>query len=218
VPGAALAGALVAGAVLYGLSWRGGVHGYRLVLVGIGLTALLQAGVNYVLTRGRIFDVAEAYTWLVGSLNGVGWQQVWPLVAALGVLLPAALLLGRQLEVLQLGDEVARALGVGVERSRLALLAVAIVLVGMAVAACGAVAFVAFVAPHVARRLTRSVSPAAVLPVAACCGALLVSGADVAGRLAFSPTEIPVGILTAIIAAPYFLILLRRANRIGATG
>lgn len=218
VPLAALGGALAAGAALYLLAWRGGVHGYRLVLIGIGLAALLQAGVEYVLTRGRIFDVSEAYVWIVGSLNATDWAQVWPLLAAVLVLLPLAFALGRQLEALQLGDDVARAVGVGVERSRLALLAVAVLLTGFAVASSGPIAFVAFVAPHIARRLGRTVAPAAVLPLAAAVGALLVTGADAAGRLLFAPTEIPVGIITSILAAPYFLFLLRRANRLGVTG
>lgn len=156
--------------------------------------------------------------WLVGSLNGRGWEQVWPLAATLALLLPAGLALGRQLEALQLGDDVARALGVGVERARLALLAVAIVLTAIVVSAAGPIAFVAFIAPHIARRVSATVSPSGVLPVAAASGALLVLASDLAGRLLFAPTEIPVGIVTAIVAAPYFLHLLRRANRLGITG
>lgn len=218
VPLAALGGAVVAGVALYALAWRAGVQGYRLVLVGIGVAALLSAGINYVLTRGQIFEVSQAYVWLVGSLNGRGWEHVWPLAATLGVLAPLGFALGRQLEALQLGDDVARALGVGVERVRLALLAVAIVLTAVAVAAAGPIAFVAFIAPHIARRVSATVSPSGVLPVAAASGALLVLGSDLAGRLLFAPTEIPVGIVTAVIAAPYFLYLLRRANRLGVSG
>lgn len=218
VPAAALGGALAAGATLYLLAWRGGVHGYRLVLIGVGLTALLQAAIEDVLTRGRIFDVAEAYVWLVGSLNATDWAQVWPLAIGTAVLLPLAFALGRRLEALQLGDDVARALGVRVEPARLALLVVAVLLCGMAVAASGPIAFAAFVSPHLARRLGRTVAPSAVLPLSAAVGALLVSSADAAGRLLFAPTQIPVGIITAILAAPYFLVLLRRADRLGVTG
>jgi len=154
----------------------------------------------------------------VGSLNGRGWEHVWPLAATLAVLLPTALALGRQLEALQLGDDIARALGIGVERTRLALIAVAVVLTAVAVSAAGPIAFVAFIAPHIARRLCVSVAPSSVLPVAAAIGALLVLVSDLVGRLLFSPTEIPVGIVTSILAAPYFLHLLQRANRIGASG
>ena len=204
--------------LLYALAWRGGVQGYRLVLVGIGVAAALEAGVSYLLTRGQIYEVQEAYIWIVGSLNGRGWNHVWPLVIALAALLPLALVLSRSLEALQLGDDIAKALGVGVERSRLGLLLVALGLTAIAVASAGPIAFVAFVAPHIARRISGTVSPPAILPVAAAAGALLLLCADLAGRLLFAPTEIPVGIVTAIIAAPYFLYLLRRANRIGATG
>lgn len=208
VPVAALAGALTAGALLYVLAWRHGIQGFRLVLVGIGVAAFANAGISYVLTRGRIFEVETAYVWLVGSLNGRGWEQVWPLAVGVGVLVPLILALSRRVRVLGLGDDVARSLGLGVERSRLLLLGSAVLLTGLAVSAAGMVNFVAFVAPHIARRLTRGSS----LLAAAGCGAVLVVGADLLGRTLSPPTEIPVGILTSIIAAPYFLLLLRRAR------
>lgn len=218
VPLAALAGALVSGAALYGLAWRGGVQGYRLVLVGIGLAAFAQAGVGYVLTEGRIFEVAAAYVWLVGSLNGRGWEQVWPLALTLVLALPAVAALARRIDVLELGDDLARSLGLHVERSRLALLAVAVVLTGVSVSATGPVGFVAFISPHLARRISGATSNQALLPIAAGCGAVLVLAADLAGRMLFAPSEIPVGIVTSVLAAPYFLVLLRRANRVGAAG
>jgi iron complex transport system permease protein len=212
VPLAALAGALVTGALLYLLAWRGGVQGYRLVLVGIGVAAMLQAGVSYVLTRGGLLDVQQAYVWMVGSLNGRGWEHVWPLAAALAVVAPALPAIARRLAALQLGDDLARALGVGVERARLVALGAAVALTGVAIAATGPIAFVAFVAPHVARRLGRTASPGPVLAVAGAVGAVLVTGADLAGRELVAPTEIPVGIVTAILAAHYFLYLLRRTR------
>ena len=208
---AALAGALVAGALLYALAWRRGVSGHRFVLVGIGMAALAQAGVGYVLTEGRIFEVSEAYVWLVGSVNGRGWEHVWPLAAALLLLSPALVALARRADMLELGDDLARGLGVHAERSRLALLAAAVVLTGIAVAATGPVGFVAFVAPHLARRIGRPASLQGLLPLAAACGAALVVVSDLAGRVLFAPTEIPVGLITSILAAPYFLLLLRRA-------
>jgi iron complex transport system permease protein len=217
VPLVALCGAAATGAALYLLAWRGGVQGYRLVLVGIGVAALLQAGVSYVLTMGQLVDVTRAYVWLVGSLGGRGWEHVWPLVVTIAVVLPLGPALVRRLAALQLGDDVARALGVGVERARLALLAVAVALTAVAVAGAGPIPFVAFVAPHIARRLSGSVSPSAVVPVAGAAGALLVLGADLAGRVPFAPTEIPVGIVTSIVAAPYFLYLLARTGRQGVT-
>ena len=211
LPPAALAGALVSGALLYALAWRRGVSGHRFVLVGIGMAALAQAGVGYVLTEGRIFEVSEAYVWLVGSVNGRGWEHVWPLTAALLLLSPALVALARRADMLELGDDLARSLGVHAERSRLALLAAAVVLTGTAVAATGPVGFVAFVAPHLARRIGRPASLQGLLPLAAACGAALVVVSDLAGRVLFAPTEIPVGLVTSILAAPYFLLLLRRA-------
>ena len=211
VPLAALAGALLSAFALYALAWRRGIHGYRLVLVGIAVAALAQAGIAYVLTQGRIFEVARAYVWLVGSLNGRGWDQVWPLVAALAVLLPLLLVLARRVDVLKLGDEIAASLGVGVDRTRLLLLGVAAVLTGVAVSCTGPIGFVAFAAPHLARALARTAQALPALLAAAVCGALLVLAADLAGRMLFAPTEIPVGIVTSILAAPYFLLLLRRA-------
>jgi iron complex transport system permease protein len=218
VPLAALGGAFAAGIALYGLAWRGGIHGYRLVLSGIGIAAIAQAGISYVLTEGRIFEVARAYVWMVGSLNGRSWEHVWPLAATLAVIVPLLLVAARRVDVLRLGDDLARTLGVGAERTRLVMLAAAVVLTGVAVSSCGPIGFVAFLAPHIARRLSHAASTQSLLLAAAGCGAVLVLVADLAGRLLFSPTEIPVGIVTSIIAAPYFLFLLRRANRLGVTG
>ena len=210
VPLAALAGALISGVALYGLAWRRGIHGYRLVLVGIGITALADAGIYYVFTEGRIFEVARAYVWLVGSLNSRGWAQVWPLVAVLVALLPLLLALARNVDVLRFGDDVAAGLGVRVERTRMLLLGAATVLTAVAVACAGPIGFVAFASPHVARALIGVASVRSALIAAAACGALLVLAADLAGRMLFTPHEIPVGIVTSILAAPYFLFLLKR--------
>jgi iron complex transport system permease protein len=216
VPLAALAGALASGAVLYALAWRGGIQGYRIVLVGIGVAAFAQAGISYVLTEGRIFEVSQAYVWLVGSLNGRDWTEVWTLAGALALLAPALLGLARRVDVLELGDDVARGLGLGVQRTRLAMLGMAVVLTAVAVSSAGPIGFVAFVSPH--RRLATPACTRDLLLAAAGCGAVLVLVADLAGRLLFAPTEIPVGIVTAIVAAPYFLVLLRRAHSVGVAG
>jgi iron complex transport system permease protein len=218
VPLAALGGALLAGIALYALAWRGGVQGYRVVLVGIGVAAFTNAGISYVLTQGRIFEVSQAYVWLVGSLNGRGWEDVWPLAAAIAVIAPVMVALGARADVLDLGDEVARSLGLGVERTRLMLLGAGVILTGVAVSSGGPIGFVAFIAPHIARRIARPARVQDLLLVSAVCGAVLVLVSDVIGRMLFSPTEIPVGIVTSVLAAPYFLFLLRRAHRIGAPG
>ena len=211
----ALAGALLTAATIYGLAYRRGVSSYRLVLVGIGVSALLSAVTSYLLTRARIFDAQRATVWLTGSLNGRSWGHVRPLVAALAVLAPAVACLHRRLRILQLGDETARALGVPLERTRGALVLVAVALAAVATASAGPVAFVAFVAAPVARRLVRA--PLAVVP-AALTGALLLLVADLVARRAFAPAELPAGIVTGAVGAPYLLWLLARANRVGRGG
>jgi len=218
IPAAACLGGLVTALAVYLLAWRNGIHGTRLVLVGIGVSAMLVGGINYLLTRGEIGDVQRATVWLIGSVYARDWGHVVPLAIACGVFVPLALLLSRALDALQLGDDVARALGVRAERARGALILAAVCLAAFAVAAAGPVAFVAFVAPHLARRLVPGAGPGVILPLAGLAGAALVAGADAVGRVALAPTELPVGILTTLLAAPYFLVLLHRANRLGASG
>ncbi|HEY8523810.1 MAG TPA: iron chelate uptake ABC transporter family permease subunit [Acidimicrobiales bacterium] len=216
VTGGALAGALGASLSVYLLAYKRGVTGYRFVLVGIGITFMLEAVVSYLLTRGRIEDVHEATAWLNGSLNGRGWDDVRPMGWALLVLGPAALLLARQLRMLELGDDMAKGLGLRVERARGALLLVAVVLAAVATASGGPIRFAALVAPQIARRLVGERSVA--LVPSAVCGALLVTASDLVGRRLFAPTELPVGVVTAVVGAPFLLWLLARANRIGSAG
>jgi iron complex transport system permease protein len=210
----AFAGAVGAAILLYLLSYRGGLSAYRLVLVGIALTAAFDAGISYLLTRGDIFEVQRATVWLIGSVSLSDWGDVRTLGLALLVLAPVAVALGRRLDALRLGDDLARGVGVPVERTRLSLVLVAVTLAALGVSVAGPVAFVAFIAPHIARRLAGT-SGAAALPVAIAVGALLVLGSDLVAQHAFAPTGLPVGIVTALLGAPYFLYLLQRANRLG---
>ncbi|HWH30411.1 MAG TPA: iron chelate uptake ABC transporter family permease subunit [Mycobacteriales bacterium] len=213
LPVAAVLGGFVVAALLVALSWRAGFSGPRLVLVGIGLAAAGSALTDYLLVRAEIDDAQRAVVWLTGSLNGRGWEHVRPVALALLVLVPAALALGRGLSTLSLGDDVARALGVRVDRTRLAVVAVAVGLAGVATASAGPVLFVALVAPQVALRLART--PAPPLAASAAAGALLVVAADLVGRTGLSAlgtgTELPVGAVTALVGAPVLLWLLRRS-------
>lgn len=213
---AALGGAVVSAAVMYALAYRRGVSGYRLVLIGIGVDAALRAVTSYLLTRAEIFEAQRAIVWLTGSLNGRSWDHAIPVAVTVGALLPATLLLGRQLRLLELGDDTARSLGVRVEPVRLALIAAAVALTAVATASAGPIAFVALIAPQIAWRLTRNAGTP--LVAAALVGAALVLVADLVARRAFSPTELPVGVVTGLIGAPYLLWLLARANRTGAGG
>ena len=211
----ALAGALVTAFGIYLLAWRGGVSPYRLVLVGIGMAALLASITQYLLTRAEIFEAQRAVVWLTGSLNGRGWEHVRTIGIADLLLLPLVVALVGPLRLLQLGDDAAKGLGVAVERTRLVLVLVAVGLAALATAAAGPVVFVAFVAPPIARRLTRA--PLAV-GCSALVGALVVLLSDLVARRAFAPTELPVGVVTGVVGAPYLLWLLARANRVGRGG
>jgi iron complex transport system permease protein len=210
LPAAALGGALLMAVLVFGLAWRAGVDGYRLVLVGIGLAAMAQAIVNYLLTRSRIQDASVANVWLTGSLNGRGWDQGLPLAVALVVLLPAALALSRVLSVLQFGDETARGLGVRVPLAQGATVVVAVALAAFAVSAAGPVQFVALVVPQIAVRLAGGSRPP--LVASGLLGALLVVTADLLARTAL-PDSFPVGVVTSVVGAPYLLWLLVRGRR-----
>ena len=210
VPAAALAGALATSALLFGLAWRQGVDGYRLVLVGIGLSSIALAVVQYLLTRSAIWDAAAANVWITGSLNGRGWDQARPLGLALVVLVPLALATSRVLGVLQFGDETARSLGVRVPLAQGAVVVVAVALAAFAVAAAGPIQFVALVVPQIAVRLAGGSRPP--LVASALLGALLVVASDLVARTVL-PETFPVGVVTAVVGAPYLLWLLVRGRR-----
>jgi iron complex transport system permease protein len=208
----AFAGGMTLAVAIYVLAYKRGVSSYRFVLVGIGLSSMAVALTSYLITRAEIYEAAEANIWMIGSLNAVGWETILPLTLVLALMTPVALALGGRLHALQLNDDLATELGVGVERSRLLLLLVGVVFAGIGTAAAGPIAFVAFLGPPIARRLTRTPLP---LVAAALTGALIVLTADVMGRRLFAPTEIPVGIFTGLCGAPYFLWQLARVNRTG---
>jgi iron complex transport system permease protein len=211
VPLAALAGGLVTATTIYLLAWRKGIQGYRLVLVGIGINAVLIAAVNWLLTVAEIYQAAQAQVWLNGSLNARGWDDVVPVAVALVVLLPAALALAHLLGGLQYGDDTARGLGIRVDGGRTVLLLVAVVLASIATAAAGPIAFVALVCPQIAQRLCRT--PVPPIATSAIIGAALTVVADLIARTALPGTEMPVGIVTAVLGAPYLLYLLARNRR-----
>ncbi|MDM4719225.1 iron chelate uptake ABC transporter family permease subunit [Micromonospora sp. WMMA1363] len=211
--GAAVAGGLGTGVLVYALAWRRGVHGYRLVLVGIGVAAILTGVNGWLLTRAPLMDAARAVLWLTGSLDGRGWSHGVPV--ALAVLGTAVVLAGAgpALRLVELGDDAATALGVQVRRLRLALLATAVLLVSLAAAAAGPVNFVALTAPQLARRLTRAPGPN-LLPSAAL-GALLLVSADQVAQRAFAGHQLPVGVVTGILGGGYLIWLLASERRAG---
>ncbi|MGY1710070.1 FecCD family ABC transporter permease [Geodermatophilus sp. SYSU D00758] len=210
IPLAALLGALATGLLLLGLTWRRGIDGYRLVLVGIALWAAAAALTDWLLTRAEIYDAASAYVWITGSLNARTWDQAVPLAVSLAVLVPVALATSRALGALQFGDDTARGLGLRLTGTQAVVVLVAVLLTAAAVAAAGPIAYVALVVPQIALRLTDNSRPP--LVTSALLGAVLVVGADLLTRTVL-PQALPVGILTAAVGAPYLLWLLVRGRR-----
>lgn len=210
LPLAGLAGGLVAGLLVYGLAWRKGIEGFRMVLVGIGISAVAGNFTQYLLTVGDVTDAARAMVWITGSLNGRGWEHVVPVAIALVVLIPVALVLGHVLGALQFGDETSKGLGVRVDLSRSMLILVAIVLASVATAAAGPIAFVALATPQIVLRLAKTATPPLFGSVVI--GGVLVVLSDVVARTIYR-IELPVGVVTAVLGAPYLMYLIVRSRR-----
>jgi iron complex transport system permease protein len=210
LPIAALVGGLGTAALVYALAWRRGIEGYRLVLVGVGIGEVAEAVTAWLLITAQIYAAAQATVWLTGSLNGRGWEHVVPVGLALAVLVPVALLLAFGMGALQFGDDTARGLGVRVDRARSVLIIVAVGLAAVATSSAGPILFVALVVPQICQRLVGAARPP--LLASAVYGALLTVTADLIARTVIG-AELPVGIVTAILGAPYLLYLLVRRNR-----
>jgi len=209
LPLAAMLGAGLAALLVYGLAWNHGASPLRLVLVGVGVSAMLAAATTFLLVFSPLTTTLSAYVWLTGSVYGASWPEVRALgLWWLALLLPLAAL-ARHAVLAQLDDDLARGLGVRLQLQRAALLALAVALAGVAIAWGGAIAFVGLIAPHIARRLLPGGFAAQAL-MAALVGALLVMLADLLGRTLFLPLDLPAGIFVAALGAPFFLYLLIR--------
>lgn len=210
IPLAALCGAFLTAAVIYLLAWKGGIEGFRLILVGIGINAMLVATIGWLLISAKIEDVSRAQVWLNGSLNGANWDKMWPV--AIAVVVIGVLVVGSTftLGALRLGDDNAASLGINLGAAQTRLLVSSVALAAVATAAAGPVGFVALAAPQLALRLVRSPGPP--LIASALTGAVLVVGSDVIARTLL-PVELPVGIVTSALGGPFLLYLLVRNNR-----
>ncbi|CAG7648600.1 Fe(3+) dicitrate transport system permease protein FecD [Paenibacillus solanacearum] len=208
LPAAALAGALAAFALLLLLSKRLTLSPAALALVGVAIGAVLQAGTQYLIVTHPT-NINTVLLWLSGSLWGRGWREALSLLPWIALLLPAAWLSSGKLNVFLLGDETSISLGLDTIRQRFWLLLLAVALAGISVAAVGAIGFVGLIAPHMARSLIGSRNQW-LIPLSALIGANLMLLGDCIGRIVITPREVPVGIMTAIIGAPYFVYLLRR--------
>jgi iron complex transport system permease protein len=212
VPLAALAGGLAAAALVAVLAADGALRGRRVLLVGIALSTALTGVTQYLLTRIDVYDAQRAATWLTGSLNARGWDEAAPVAAGLAVLLPVVLVLAHSNRALLFGDDLVTAWGVRGGRVRVTLLVAAVCLAALATSAAGPVAFVALVSGQAARRVARVPDIPPLL--AGLTGALVVLVADTVARTAL-PVQLPVGVLTALVGAPYLLYLLQRRRTNG---
>lgn len=212
LPVVAFVGGMSVALLIYVLAWRNGTSTpIRLILIGIGVSAIITAITTVLLLFGNINDVQQAYVWLTGSVYGRNWEHVKALAFWLLLLLPPALLLARSLNMLNMGDDTAKGLGMRVERGRAVLLFISVALTAGAVAIAGTIGFVGLVAPHITRRMVGP-SHEGLLPVSALVGGTLVVAADLIGRWIAAPSELPVGIVVALIGAPYFALLLIRGR------
>jgi len=208
---AAMVGGIATALLVWLLAWRNGVDTFRLIIVGIGIRALLMAFNSWLVISASLDAALSAGLWSAGSLNGLTWAKL-PLTGTLIVMaLLGAGLLARRMRLLEMGDESACALGVPVERTRMLLMLVGVMLTAAATALVGPVSFVALVAPQIARRLGGGLR--LLLPMSALCGALLLLGADFAAQRLFQPYQLPVGVITVSLGGLYLLALLVRESR-----
>ncbi|QSB12459.1 iron ABC transporter permease [Lysinibacillus fusiformis] len=210
LPLAAFIGAAIIAVILMLFVYKKGAQPNTLALVGIALGAICQAGIEYFMIKFPD-DVSATLLWLTGSLWARGWDQVYILLPCL-ILIPLLIGLTSKLDILSLGDDIATGLGERSKFLRYILLGVSVVLTGVCVATVGSIGFIGLIAPHIARRIVGSKFKV-LLPASALFGAILLLVADSLGRGLFPPIEIPAGIITAVIGAPYFLYLLRSERK-----
>lgn len=207
VPLIAVAGAFGAGMLNYVLAWRKGVSPLRLVLIGVGLSTAFGALTTFLLISGPSYLASQVLNWMTGSVYGTGWKHILALAPWLALFIPVSFLFSRSLNAQAMGDEIAIGLGIRVQRDRILIMLCSIALAGAAVGIAGTLSFVGLIAPHMARRLVGN-AHGVMIPASAMVGAILVILADLAGRMLFQPLDIPAGVFTAAIGAPFFLYLL----------
>ena len=207
LPLAGFFGAALMAAAVYLLAWRGGTSSLRIILIGIGLGALASAATTFLSAFGEIGDVQRAMIWLAGSVYDADMGKVRLLFLWLIVPLALAWMSSRELDLIRFGDPSARSLGQRVDLIRGIMIVLCTLISGAAIAAAGLVGFVGLVAPHIASRLAGP-SHARIFPVAALSGAALVAASDLLGRVVIAPVQLPAGIVTGLIGAPFFAYLL----------
>ena len=218
VPVAAFAGSLAGVAIAYlsgalGGSAAAGPGTATLLLAGVAVSMFLTAVQTYVQQRATS-DLQQVYSWLLGSLSGATWQQALEILPYSVVSVTLVLLHGRQLDVLSVGDEEARTLGIHPGRTRLIVVAACALAAAGAVAVSGLIGFVGIVVPHIVRRLTSNTSYQVVLPLSLLAGAGFLVLADTLARTVLSPAELPIGVVTALVGSPFFVWVLRSTRAV----
>ena len=205
VAAGAVIGGLATSLLVWLMTWHTGLRGFRLVLVGIGVGSTLAALNSLLVVRASLTQAQTAASWLAGSLNDIVWERSFALMIAMALVVPALLLVTRPLGAIRFGDNVAAGLGVSVNRYRVAALFIGVLLVSLATATTGPVAFVALAAPHIAKTLTKTTGVG--FTSSALMGALLVFGSDLIGRYAI-PGGMQVGVVTGAIGGLYLMYLI----------
>ncbi|MEV7225749.1 iron chelate uptake ABC transporter family permease subunit [Polymorphospora sp. NPDC051019] len=207
----ALLGGLGTGLLVWALAMRRGLQGYRLIVVGIGVSALLAAVNAYLLITLSLEQAAAAAMWGAGSLDTTTWSQLVPVALALLLLAPVTALLGRGMGLLPLGDDAAIGRGLDAGRLRVWLLLVGVTFTAVVTAVAGPISFVALLAPQLAVRLTRT--PHIPLACSALMGAVLLTVSDLVARTVIAPTQLPVGVVTVVLGGVYLVWLLAARTR-----
>ncbi|UVI31027.1 FecCD family ABC transporter permease [Paenibacillus spongiae] len=211
LPVAAIIGAGTVSLLIYVLAWKKGVSPIRLVLIGIGAAAATGALTTMLIVLSSTASASQAYIWMTGSVYGANWENVYGMLPWVLVFVPLAYIFSRSVNVLELGDQVAAGLGTKVQLQRFCLLLISVALAGSAVAFAGGIGFVGLIAPHISRKLVGR-SFGGLILVAGIIGGLMVCSADMVARTVFLPLDIPAGVFSAAIGAPFFIYLLY-ANR-----
>ncbi len=204
--GGAVIGGLLTAVAVYLLAYRNGIAGFRLIIVGIAVSAVLSSLNQWIILKLKLHQAVTAAIWQQGTLNGLRWEQGGPVLVCVAVALLGVVAIGPQLQVLQMGDDMAGALGVSPERARLAYFGAGVLLIAVATAAAGPISFVALAAPQLARRLTAT--PGVGLVSSAVMGAVLLLASDLIALRIFAPAELPVGAVTVVAGGLYLVWLL----------
>lgn len=209
---ASVVGGLATVTVIFLLSKGSSFSIGRLILIGIGIQAIFNAVISYLMLIGQQNDIPTVIRWLSGSLNGAKMENLYPLILTVLIFAPVIILLGKRLDMLELGEQAATSLGIDTDKTRLVLIISSVLIIALATATTGPIAFVAFLSGPIAKRLV-GVGFSNIIP-AGLVGIVLVLASDLTGQFAFV-ARYPVGVITGILGAPYLIYLLTRMNRKG---